>query len=74
MFLTTVSLCTGFQGEVVEVDHRKEEDGNDILDYAKEITRARTVPRIWIKGRSIGGHDELVASLLDGTVHKLKQQ
>ncbi|XP_058808791.1 uncharacterized protein LOC131674253 isoform X2 [Phymastichus coffea] len=37
----------------IELDKR--EDGDDIFDILEEITGARTVPRVFVKGEFIGG-------------------
>ena len=65
------SLFPGFQGAVVEVDLHDE--GDEIWDYATSLAQQRrTVPRIWIKGVHIGGHDDLMTALSNGTLEKLK--
>ncbi|KIK98120.1 hypothetical protein PAXRUDRAFT_134865 [Paxillus rubicundulus Ve08.2h10] len=43
--------------EVVELDAR--DDGPQIRDYLSQKTGARTVPRTFIRGRSIGGNSDL---------------
>ncbi|KAI9566310.1 thioredoxin-like protein [Boletus coccyginus] len=45
--------------EVVEVDEQK--NGSAIQDYLKEKTGARSVPRTFISGKSVGGNDDLQA-------------
>ncbi|KAL4228231.1 Glutaredoxin-2 [Mactra antiquata] len=42
--------------EVVEIDEMNECD--EIQDYLKELTKARSVPRVFINGECIGGWDE----------------
>jgi len=39
----------------IELDKR--EDGEEIQSYLKYLTGASTVPRVFIKGEFIGGHD-----------------
>jgi len=39
----------------VELDKRN--DGDEIQDYLKVLTGGSTVPRVFIKGEFIGGHD-----------------
>ncbi|XP_033118050.1 glutaredoxin-like [Anneissia japonica] len=46
----------GAKYEVVELDKRG--DGDAIQDYLKSITGAKTVPRVFIKGKCIGGGSE----------------
>ena len=41
---------------IMELDER--EDGPEIQDYLLEITGGRTVPRVFIDGKFIGGGDE----------------
>jgi glutaredoxin 3 len=48
---------TGFK--VVELDQR--EDGPEIQDYMMELTGGRTVPRVFIDGKFIGGADDTAA-------------
>ncbi|KIK97721.1 hypothetical protein PAXRUDRAFT_824641 [Paxillus rubicundulus Ve08.2h10] len=43
--------------EVVELDTR--DDGSHIQDYLSQITGARSVPRTFINGKSIGGNSDL---------------
>ncbi|KAF8551087.1 glutaredoxin [Imleria badia] len=45
--------------EVVELDSRN--DGDDIQDYLKNKTGARSVPRTFINGKSVGGNSDLQA-------------
>eukprot|EP01103_Thecamoeba_quadrilineata_P018964 TRINITY_DN7500_c0_g1_i1.p1 TRINITY_DN7500_c0_g1~~TRINITY_DN7500_c0_g1_i1.p1 ORF type:complete len:103 (+),score=14.47 TRINITY_DN7500_c0_g1_i1:40-348(+) len=35
-------------------------DGNEILDHLKTVTGARTVPRVFVKSKFIGGCDDTV--------------
>ncbi len=46
-------------------------DMNEIQDYLQEITGARTVPRVFIGGKSIGGCDNTVQLLEEGKLHDL---
>ena len=56
---------------MVEVDLHDE--GDEIWDYATSLAQQRrTVPRIWIKGVHIGGHDDLMTAVSNGTLEKLK--
>lgn len=50
-------LGGGFK--TVELDQR--EDGPDIQNYMLEITGGRTVPRVFIDGKFIGGSDDAAA-------------
>jgi len=42
--------------EVIELDNRN--DGDKIQDYLANLTGARSVPRVFIKGKFIGGGNE----------------
>jgi glutaredoxin 3 len=41
---------------VIELENR--DDADDIQDYLMKITGARTVPRVFINGKCIGGGDD----------------
>jgi glutaredoxin 3 len=41
---------------VIELDNR--DDADDIQDYLSKITGARSVPRVFIAGKCIGGGDD----------------
>jgi len=49
----------GVTFEVIELEHRKDMDA--IQDVLKRMTGARSVPRVFINGKCIGGGDETAA-------------
>merc|ERR1712066_1157228 len=50
--------------ESMEIDKRK--DGEKIQDYMKVKTGARSVPRVFINGKFIGGGDDVVSKMRSG--------
>lgn len=54
---------------VIELDQR--DDGQDIQDVMLEMTGARSVPRVFIGGKFIGGGDETVAKVNNGEVKQM---
>lgn len=46
--------------EIQEIENDK--DCNEIQDYMRELTGGRSVPRVFIGGKFIGGGDETVAA------------
>lgn len=46
-------------------------DCNEWQDILKEITGARSVPRVFIKGEFVGGGDDIVAKAADGSLKPL---
>ena len=44
---------------IIELDNR--DDADEIQDYLKKLTGARTVPRVFINGQCIGGGDDTVS-------------
>mmetsp|Transcript_6430 Transcript_6430/g.5282 ORF Transcript_6430/g.5282 Transcript_6430/m.5282 type:complete len:136 (+) Transcript_6430:55-462(+) len=59
----------GVEYKVIELDGRK--DCNAIQDYLNELTGARTVPRVFINGKCIGGGSETVALKNSGELQKM---
>ncbi|EER09299.1 glutaredoxin, putative [Perkinsus marinus ATCC 50983] len=59
----------GAEYKVVELDGRS--DCAAIQDYLNEITGARTVPRVFIDGKCIGGGSETVALKNSGELQKM---
>ena len=57
---------------VVQLDERQ--DGEAIQDYLNQITGGRSVPRVFIGGKFIGGGDDTVAKQQSGELKKLLQQ
>ncbi|CAL5227502.1 g10486 [Coccomyxa viridis] len=55
--------------EVIELDHHPK--GDEIQDYLKDITGGRSVPRVFIGGKFIGGGDDTVAKQKSGELEKL---
>jgi len=54
---------------IEEIESR--DDMNQIQDYCKKITGARSVPRVFIDGKCIGGGDETAAAHKNGQLAKL---
>lgn len=52
--------------KVIELDER--EDGDAIQDYLGKLTGARSVPRVFIGGKCIGGGDDTAAAHNKGTL------
>ena len=50
-----------FYSESVVIDHIDDDPTNNHLDNLKELLPdVKTVPQIWIGGKHIGGHDQLM--------------
>jgi glutaredoxin 3 len=54
--------------KVYELDQMN--DGSEIQNALAEITGQRTVPNVWVKGKFIGGNDDVHSVLRSG---KLKE-
>jgi glutaredoxin 3 len=54
--------------QVVELDER--DDGNAIQDYLGQLTGGRSVPRVFVGGKFIGGGDDTVALHNKGELKK----
>ncbi|KAL3101250.1 hypothetical protein niasHT_028006 [Heterodera trifolii] len=54
--------------EIVELNQRN--DCDQIQDFLKELTGARSVPRVFIGGSFFGGGDDTVTGLKNGTLEK----
>eukprot|EP01103_Thecamoeba_quadrilineata_P003695 TRINITY_DN13446_c0_g1_i1.p1 TRINITY_DN13446_c0_g1~~TRINITY_DN13446_c0_g1_i1.p1 ORF type:complete len:112 (-),score=27.71 TRINITY_DN13446_c0_g1_i1:130-432(-) len=54
--------------KVIQLDER--DDGEKIFDHLKEITGARTVPRVFIGGKFVGGCDAVVALQSQGKLEE----
>lgn len=64
------SDISGFDGGLVfELDTMK--DGSEVQKALMEMTGRRTVPNIFIEGKSVGGADDLRAMSLGGTLKPL---
>lgn len=59
----------GYSPSVFHIDGRT--DSEEIQDYCKEITGGRTVPRVFINGKFIGGCDDTLKLLEDGSLENL---
>lgn len=42
-----------------------------IQEYMKELTGKSTVPRVFVNGQIIGGHDDTMKAIKDGSFDKL---
>ena len=62
----------GANAHVVELDQDK--DGPAIRDIMQKMTGAKTVPRVFINGRFVGGGDETLALKNSGELSKLLQE
>nr|XP_002125050.1 glutaredoxin-like [Ciona intestinalis] len=56
--------AAGIDYNVMELDNRS--DGSAIQDVLKEMTGARSVPRVFINGKCIGGGSETKALQVQG--------
>ncbi|KAF4671217.1 hypothetical protein FOL47_001663 [Perkinsus chesapeaki] len=59
----------GADYKAIELDGRK--DCDSIQDYLLSITGGRSVPRVFIKGKFIGGGDETAAKAKSGELQKI---
>ncbi|CAK9113146.1 Uncharacterized protein C216.04c [Durusdinium trenchii] len=66
-----VLKSTGSKFVVVELDELPAEEGAAMQDTFAELTRARTVPRIFVKGQCLGGCDDLMAIEESGQLQKV---
>ncbi|KAJ1855244.1 Glutaredoxin [Coemansia sp. RSA 638] len=55
----------------LDLDLRKENDGSAIQTSLLELTGQRTVPNVFANGHHIGGCDDTLAALSNGTLVKL---
>lgn len=60
------------QYKVVELDQRQ--DIVTMQDALGEITGGRTVPRVFINGKFLGGGDDTAAAAANGTLEKLLKE
>ena len=56
----------------MQLDERQ--DGDAIQDYLNQLTGGRSVPRVFIAGKFIGGGDDTVAKQQSGELKKILQQ
>ena len=55
--------------KIVEIEDMPEMEA--IQDYCKSLTGARSVPRVWISGKFIGGGDEVERAFKKGDLQKM---
>merc|ERR1711994_321308 len=55
--------------EIMEIDN--DEDCNEIQEFMKKLTGGRSVPRVFIGGKFVGGGDETEAAHRDGKLQAL---
>ncbi|VDK87741.1 unnamed protein product [Litomosoides sigmodontis] len=58
--------------KIIELDER--EDCDKIQDILLKITGARSVPRVFVGGKCIGGCDDTLAAKKDGRLEKMLQE
>ena len=64
------STFSGFTDmKVIEIEDMAEMDA--IQDYCKTLTGARSVPRVWINQKFIGGGDDVQKAFNNGSLQKL---
>jgi len=68
-----VLKSTGSKFVVVELDELPAEEGAAMQDAFAEMTGARTVPRIFVRGACVGGCDDLLALQQDGSLQQALQ-
>lgn len=59
----------GYSPLVLQIDSRV--DSEEIQDYCKELTGGRTVPRVFVNGKFIGGCDDTLKQLQDGSFSEI---
>ncbi|PIA18891.1 glutaredoxin type 1, partial [Coemansia reversa NRRL 1564] len=57
--------------DAIDLDKREQKDGSEIQAYLLEITGQRTVPNVFANGHHVGGCDETLKALSNGTFKKL---
>lgn len=62
-------LEIGADFKVIELDKRR--DGNDIQRYLSDLTGGSTVPRVFVRGKFIGGGTETRSMQQSGQLIKL---
>jgi glutaredoxin len=65
-------IKTGIVPVVVELDERK--DGREIQVALMQLTGQRTVPSAWVRGKHIGGSDDVVAGVSSGLFDDIPRQ
>jgi glutaredoxin len=56
----------GLEYKAIELDIAKE--GTQMQEYLKELSGQRTVPNIYVKGKHLGGSDDLAKAFERGTL------
>ncbi|VDN08141.1 unnamed protein product [Thelazia callipaeda] len=69
--LSTYRLPSDFY-KIIELDER--EDCDKILDVLLKMTKARTVPRVFINGKCVGGCDDTLAAQKNGSLDKMLKE
>ena len=69
--------CCAHQGSpstslYLQLDERQ--DGDAIQDYLNKLTGGRSVPRVFVGGKFIGGGDDTVAKQQSGELKQILQQ
>ncbi|KAG2445651.1 hypothetical protein HXX76_000261 [Chlamydomonas incerta] len=60
------------QYTVIELDGRADMD--EMQDALRELTGARSVPRVFVGGKFLGGGDDTAAAASNGTLKKMLQE
>lgn len=55
----------GYSPNVLQIEGR--EDAETIQDYCKELTGGRSVPRVFVNGKFVGGCDDTLKLLENGS-------
>jgi len=58
--------------EILEIEDR--DDCSEIQDYMKQLTGARSVPRVFIGGKCIGGGDETMSAHRSGKLQGMLEE
>ncbi|KAF7457967.1 Glutaredoxin family protein [Cryptosporidium felis] len=59
----------GYTLKIADIEGREDEE--EIKNYCGELTGARTVPRVFLNGKFLGGCSETLRLVQDGTIEKL---
>ncbi|KAJ1609317.1 glutaredoxin related protein [Cryptosporidium canis] len=59
----------GYSPLVLQIDNRP--DAEEIQDYCKELTGGRTVPKVFVNGKFVGGCDDTLRLLKDGSFENI---
>uniref|UniRef100_A0A0N5BUL1 Glutaredoxin domain-containing protein n=1 Tax=Strongyloides papillosus TaxID=174720 RepID=A0A0N5BUL1_STREA len=61
-------------GSMMWMDIENHPDMNAIQDYMGVLTGSRSVPKVFIGGKYLGGGDDTVAAKNDGTLEKMLKE